>query len=432
MAASESRIPVGGASLYAREIGRGQAVIVLHGGPDFDHAYLLPDLDRLKDSYRLVYYDQRGRGRSAAGVRPEDVTLQSEVDDLDAVRRHFGLDSATLLGHSWGALLALEYALRYPTRVSHLILMNPAPVSVSDLAVMRKAYLEKLGADAELQKEIVASAAYQAGDPEAVTARYRIHFKPALKRPEDYEKLMAAMKAQFASQGKAGILEARAAEDRLYKDTWQLPGYDLLPRLRSLRIPTLVLTGDHDFIPVEVSEHIANAIPGAELVTLADCGHFAYLERPGEVRAALDAFFRRGGPDEAAIRALIDSYAKSIDAADTQLGSSVWANTADVSFIHPRGHERGWDAIKTQFYEKTMGQMFSERKLSVKDVRIHVAGESAWAEFYWDFAAKLRTDGSPVATHGRETQVYTKVGGSWRLVHVHYSGMPVIAERQGF
>jgi pimeloyl-ACP methyl ester carboxylesterase len=85
-AARESRIQVGKASLYSREIGRGQPVIVLHGGPDFDHSYLLPDLDRLADAFRLVYYDQRGRGRSAADVRPEDVTLASDVDDLEIKR----------------------------------------------------------------------------------------------------------------------------------------------------------------------------------------------------------------------------------------------------------------------------------------------------------------------------------------------------------
>jgi ketosteroid isomerase-like protein len=79
-----------------------------------------------------------------------------------------------------------------------------------------------------------------------------------------------------------------------------------------------------------------------------------------------------------------------------------------------------------------MGQMFSERKLTVKDLAIHSYGQSAWAEFYWDFSAKLRKDGSSVATHGRETQVYRKIDGAWRLVHVHYSGMPVTGERQGF
>ena len=108
----ETRILVGGASLYARAIGQGRPVIVLHGGPDFDHRYFLPDLNRLADAFRLIYYDQRGRGRSANNVRPEDVTLTSEMDDLDKVRQHFRLEAPALLGHSWGALLVLEYALR--------------------------------------------------------------------------------------------------------------------------------------------------------------------------------------------------------------------------------------------------------------------------------------------------------------------------------
>ena len=289
----EFRIPVGRASLYAREIGRGQPIIVLHGGPDFDHGYLLPDLDRLANGFRLIYYDQRGRGRSADQVQPEDVTLASDVDDLDKVRQHFQLESPALLGHSWGTVLALEYALRHPRRVSHLILMNPAAAAVSDLAVMRKAYIQELGADMDRQREIVAGVAYKEGDPEAVAARYRLHFTHALKRPEDYDRLMATMKAGFISQGKDGILKARAVEDQLMRDTWEAAGYDLLPRLRALRVPTLVIGGDHDFIPLEIAEHVAQALPNAKLVTFKDCGHFAYLECASEVCEALNDFLPR-------------------------------------------------------------------------------------------------------------------------------------------
>ena len=122
-------MPVADGSLYARTIGRGPPTIVLHGGPDFDHAYLLPDLDRLDDVLRLIYYDQRGRGRSASGVRPEDVDLRTEIDDVDRVRRHFGLESMAVLGHSWGGVLAMEYAIRHPERVSQLILLDTAPAS---------------------------------------------------------------------------------------------------------------------------------------------------------------------------------------------------------------------------------------------------------------------------------------------------------------
>ncbi len=291
-AAREARVPVGNASLYAREIGQGQPVIILHGGPDFDHGYLLPDLDRLSDAFRLIYYDQRGRGQSAEGVKPEDVTLESDIGDLDRVREYFQLGSAMILGHSWGTVLALEYALRHPDRVSHLVLMNPGPASAEDYASLRKAYVEKLGADMERQSGIMASDAYKAGDPETVAARYRLHFKPALQRPEDYERLMATMKAAFIRQGREGIVKARAVESRLMADSWSSNGYDLLPKLKTLRVPTLVIFGDHDFIPFDTARHIAGAMPNAHLVTLNACGHFSYLECPDAVRKSIDEFFQ--------------------------------------------------------------------------------------------------------------------------------------------
>jgi proline iminopeptidase len=227
----ENRIPVGGADLYSREVGQGTAVIVLHGGPDFDHSYLLPELDRLSDSFHLIYYDQRGRGRSADRVQPEDVTLTSDIVDLEKVRQSFHLDSMVLLGHSWGTVLALEYALRYPERVSRLILMNPAPASTDDYKQLRKEWLEKRPDDMDRRKAITASAAYKEGDPDAVTAYYRIHFKPALARPEDYEKIIARLRSSFT---KEGVLKARAIEARLMNETWSSPETTCFPSSRAL------------------------------------------------------------------------------------------------------------------------------------------------------------------------------------------------------
>ena len=97
-------IPVDRARLYYRETGQGRPLVVLHGGPDFDHSYLLPELDALSGSLHLIYYDQRGRGKSAEGVRPEDVTLESDVGDLDRLRAYFRLESMVVMGHDlrWG------------------------------------------------------------------------------------------------------------------------------------------------------------------------------------------------------------------------------------------------------------------------------------------------------------------------------------------
>ena len=292
--ARQSRVPVGSTSLYTRDIGNGPPAIVLHGGPDFDTAYLVPDLDRLADLYHLVYYDQRGRGRSADGVRPDDVTLATEIEDIERIRQHSRAERATLLGHSWGTVLALEYALRYPNRVSRLILMNPAPSSSAESAVLRKAYTAQLGDEAMArQRAIVAGKAYQDADPQAVADRYRIHFSHALATSAHYEALMSAMRAAFFAQGAGGILKARAVEDRLMADTWERPDYDLLPRLSSVRMPALILYGDHDFIPREISEHLARALLQARLITFEDCGHFAYLECPAAVHNAVEGFMRQ-------------------------------------------------------------------------------------------------------------------------------------------
>jgi len=280
---------VGGAELYARDIGKGTPVIVLHGGPDFDHSYLLPELDRFSDSLHLIYYDQRGRGRSAAGVKPEDVTLESDIADIDKVRQFYRLDSMILLGHSWGTVLALEYALRYPQRVSRLIVMNPAPACTADYKELRKEWLEKKPEETERRKAIAGSAAFKDGDPKAVTAYYRIHFKAAFAQPQEYEKFIARLSASFTREG---VLKARAVEDRLMNDTWAKPDYNLLPRLKHLKMPALVIYGDHEFIPSGTAEHIAHALPNAKMVTLKSCGHFPYMECPVDLRKEIDAFLR--------------------------------------------------------------------------------------------------------------------------------------------
>ncbi len=281
----ESYVPVGDAELYYREIGEGQPIIILHGGPDFDHTYLLPNLDRLSDSFRLIYYDQRGRGKSARDVQPEDVSIVSDVEDLERVRKYFQLETVALLGHSWGALLALEYAIRHPTRLSHLIIMNTAPVSHEENLLLRKSRREKTPADIEELKARASEAKYQEGDPDTVADYYRVHFRATVREPKHLEQVIRSLRSSFT---KEGILKARAIEKRLYNETWFLSDYDLAPKLKGLDIPTLVIHGDYDFVPVECAVHVAQAMSRARFVLLKDTGHFSYIESPDEGRKEID------------------------------------------------------------------------------------------------------------------------------------------------
>jgi ketosteroid isomerase-like protein len=171
-------------------------------------------------------------------------------------------------------------------------------------------------------------------------------------------------------------------------------------------------------ILLALSSAIAFPLPAKKRTPSAKTGSAA---PPREAAAEVDA-----------IGDIIAKYAKSVDDADTTLASEIWWDSPEVSFIHPLGHEHGFEQIKRNVYQRLMGETFSERKLAPRDITIHVFGDAAWAEFYWDFTAQFRKDGRSITTHGRETQIYRKMLGGWRLIHVHYSGLPSTPPGQGF
>lgn len=131
------------------------------------------------------------------------------------------------------------------------------------------------------------------------------------------------------------------------------------------------------------------------------------------------------------IQQVIKDYVKAVEKLDLELARKVWSSGPEVSFIHPRGTERGLEQVLTNFYTKTMGT-FSKRQLLPDRVDIHVYNDTAWSEFTWTFHAIVKDGGQNITTEGRETQIYHRENGTWRLVHVHYSGMPETGKLKGF
>jgi proline iminopeptidase len=280
----EGYVAVDNAELSYREIGHGRPIIVIHGGSDFDRTYLLPDMDRLSDSYRLIYYDQRGRGKSRGDLRLEDISIEKYIEDLDSLRRHLQLDVVAILGHSWGGHVAMQYALHHPDCVSHMILMNTAPASHEDYLLIRQERLRRRAAHGERLNALESSPRYREGDPEAVAEYYEIAFGTAFKRPE----LVKRLNLRWT---KEDVLRGRAIEERLMEGLYWSEGFTIIPELKKLRVPTLILHGDFDFDPVECATHLAEAILGARLVVLAESGHFSYIDAPKEAHKAIDEFF---------------------------------------------------------------------------------------------------------------------------------------------
>ena len=134
--------------------------------------------------------------------------------------------------------------------------------------------------------------------------------------------------------------------------------------------------------------------------------------------------------DDQQLHALLDNYATAVDTLDPNLIGSIWSHSPDVSFIHPRGTAIGFDQIRDDFYKNTMG-LFSRRELILEKPAIHSYGETAWSEMTWTFHASFQS-GQQITTSGRETQIYRKENGNWRIVHVHYSGPPDTRPLKGF
>lgn len=276
-----------GAKIYYEVVGSGHPIFVLHGGPDLDHTYLRPGLDFLAESCRLVFYDQRGRGRSVA--LDESVCLATELRDFRRLVEQLDLGPYSLLSHSWGGVLALEIAVAAPLNLTHLILLNPAPITFPCAERMQAYRLELWGSNIEPIRALKATEAFIKGEPQAVSEYYKVFYRSLIKEPAAFDK----MDLELSHFTREGIGTARKIERDLFAETLNDPRFDMRGRMSQISANTLLIHGTADFVPVDCAAEIAGVIPGAQLQVLPECGHFSFVERPNEVRHAITKFLSR-------------------------------------------------------------------------------------------------------------------------------------------
>jgi proline iminopeptidase len=269
---------VRGVELFERRAGAGPPVVVLHGGPGAHHDYLLPGFDRLARGRTLVYYDQRGGGRSAV-AREAPVGWHEQVADLDALRAAWGMERLALAGYSWGGLLALLYALEHPGRVERLALVSPAPCWRAGREEFERRFnARNLAPGLQALRDELRASGLRERDPDA-------HRRRAFE---------LSVAGYFHDPARARDLTPFRVTGRTQQEVWDSLGdYDLRPRLGGLRVPALVLHGAADPIPLETAETLARGLDAA-LVVLPECGHVPYVEAPDAFEAALDPFLPRG------------------------------------------------------------------------------------------------------------------------------------------
>ena len=261
--------------------------VVLHGGPGADHRYLLPQMLRLARHHDLLFYDQRGGGKSRADAR-DPVTWHEHVEDLGRVLREFGLVAPAIVGYSWGGLLAMLYAVATTTDPR---LVQPGKLALIDPASVTQRYR------AEFEAEFVrrSNSEYVRAERSALLASGLRERDPEQYRQRAFELSVAGY---FADPADARDLTPFRVVARIQQSVWSSLGdYDLLGALPAVRTrattPALIIHGREDPIPLASSVAAAQAL-GAQLVTIDDCGHVPYVERPEPLFAALEQYLAQG------------------------------------------------------------------------------------------------------------------------------------------
>jgi proline iminopeptidase len=271
--------------LYWCRYGRAGAtpMVVLHGGPGAHHDYLLPQLlalATLGGGFELVFYDQRGGGRSKTD-NPTPITVDTHLADFAAVTAELDVAGALLVGYSWGALLALHVVAAARQRTAPItpppwmVLISPAPFQPTDRAEF----------DAELQRRQLS--------PAVATLRAELQASGLRERdPEAYRQraFELSVAGYFAHPERSAHLTPFRVTGRVQQSTWaSVQAEHLIAALPAVQIPALVVHGDRDPIPMHSAQATATAL-GARLVELPDCGHVPYVEQPAALFEAIGSF----------------------------------------------------------------------------------------------------------------------------------------------
>lgn len=281
-----------GVQLRFQVVGSGRdTVVVLHGGPVlFSSSYLVKDFAPLVPGRTLIFYDQRGAGRSGL---PADTTLHTAgrfVADLEAVRQHFGLAKMSILGHSWGAMLAGLYAIEHPGRVERMVLANPAPIDVpAQFEFLDNRAANITPAEAARQDSLFP---LMFGGPNPVGA-CEAYFGSLVKAYMAVPAATASFKGTWCD-----VSPQRAAEmwSTIGRVVGSLGFWDFRQPMGAVNVPTLVVHGAGDPIPLSSSQAWASSVPGGRLEVIAGAGHFPWLERPDAFFEAVNPFLRRSFP----------------------------------------------------------------------------------------------------------------------------------------
>jgi proline iminopeptidase len=293
----EGFVDANGVMIYYEIVGRGAPLMIVHGGPGASHDYFLPYLWPLARTNKLVFIDERGSGRSSRLEDPSQYTVENMAEDVEAVRKALNLGKISLLGHSYGGVLAQAYAFKYQQNLSHLILGSTfhSTQAINEILARMK---QNMPAD-ERKKVDELEQAGLFGKGKA-WERYRY--------PRDYADLAWGngyfpylyQKHPDPTYDPESGLTSTSWD--LYREMWgshgefvidgNLKSVEWADRLPSIKVPTLLICGDHDESDPSISQTMYEKIPGSKLVILPQSGHMTFVDQTGLFIQTVNDFVR--------------------------------------------------------------------------------------------------------------------------------------------
>jgi len=281
----EGFVDANGAMTYYWVIGHGTPLVIVHGGPGASHDYFLPYLLPLARHNKLVFIDERGSGKSSKMDDPTQYTVENMADDVEAVRQALGLGKISLLGHSYGGVVVQAYAFRYQKNLSHLILGSTFSSTKEINQALAKIKAAMPEADRKRMEAVEEAGLFGKGQPWE-HGRY----------PEEYAKLawgigyLPFIYVKNPDPNYDPVSSNTTTAWDVYREMWgshgeyivdgNLKSVEYVDRLPSIKVPTLILVGEHDESDPVMSKEMHEKIAGSKLVILPESGHMTFVDQP--------------------------------------------------------------------------------------------------------------------------------------------------------
>jgi proline iminopeptidase len=280
------------ARIYYRVMGHAaDTIIAIHGGPGMDQESVAGDFAVLAAKHTVIFYDQRGGGKSTLPADTTTLVAARQVQDLEELRQHFRISRPTLVAHSYGPLLAASYAIAHPDHVKRMVFFGPVPPRRGD-------FWQRFGKSVNarldsVQRMKMGAAGRRMTDPSLSEAEARqacrdywaIGVRPRLAEPD---KTSSMIKSDLCASDVAGIRYGNRIGNRVIMASYG--DWDLRAKLRTLTVPTLVVHGEEESIPMDLVEEWVTSLPNARLLKVPRAAHFTYAERPELVWPAVERF----------------------------------------------------------------------------------------------------------------------------------------------